>query len=71
MSCNLSLRMKEIHIATQRLFESISVDLQEEFRFDEWEMKHLAGCKECEHIRDVFGRQFSAMQQKAANNEVA
>ena len=63
--------MKDIHIATQRLFDSISTDLQEEFRFDEWEMKHLAGCKECEHIRDVFGRQLSAMHQKAPNNEVA
>jgi hypothetical protein len=64
--------MKEIHIATQRLFDSISIELQEEFRFDEWEMKHLAICKECEHIRDVFGRQRSAMLQKgAAKNEVA
>ena len=63
--------MKEIHIATQRLFDSISNELQAEFRFDDWEMKHLAACKECEHIRDVFGKQFSAMHAKASNNEVA
>ena len=64
-------RIKAIHIATQRLFDSISVERQLDFRFDEWELQHLAGCSECEHIRDVFGRQFSAMQKKAANNEVA
>jgi hypothetical protein len=67
------VRIKEIHIATQRLFESVSVDLAQQFRFDDWEMKHLADCKECEHIRDVFGRQFSAMHQdkKTATDEVA
>ena len=64
-------RIKAIHIATQRLFDSISIDQQQDFRFDDWELKHLAGCPECEHIRDVFGRQFSAMRKKAATNEVA
>jgi len=65
------LRSKEIHIATKRLFDSISVDLEQEFHFDDWELGHLAGCKECEHIRDVFGRQLNAMHKKAANGEVA
>ena len=65
------VRIKEIHIATQRLFESVSVVLEQEFHFDDWELNHLAGCKECEHIRDVFGRQFSAMHRKAAADEVA
>ena len=65
------VRIKQIHIATQRLFDSISVDLEQDFRFDDWELKHLAGCKECAHIRDVFGRQLSAMKKKAASNEVA
>jgi hypothetical protein len=64
-------RIQEIHIATQRLFDSISVDLQQEFCLDDWELHHLAGCKECEHIRDVFGRQFSAMHKTAAGDEVA
>ncbi len=65
------VRIKQIHIATQRLFDSVSIDVEQEFRFDDWELKHLAGCKECEHIRDVFGRQFSAMHKKAAADEVA
>jgi hypothetical protein len=64
-------RIKAIHIATQRLFDSISLDQQENFHFDDWELTHLAGCQECEHIRDVFGRQFSAMRRKTASNEVA
>ena len=64
-------RIKAIHIATQRLFDSISIDLENEFHLDDWELKHLSGCKECQHIREVFGRQFSAMRKKAASNEVA
>ena len=63
--------MKEIHIAMQRLFDSVSADRAPDFHFEDWEMKHLAGCKECEHIRDVFGRQLSAMHGKATGNEVA
>jgi hypothetical protein len=61
-------RIKDIHIATQRLFESTSVDAEPDFHFDDWELKHLALCKECEHIRNVFGRQLSAMSRKTAKN---
>jgi hypothetical protein len=62
------VKTKEIHIATRRLFDSISTDLEQELHFDDWELKHLAECKECEHIRDVFGRQFSEMNKNAARN---
>jgi hypothetical protein len=65
------VRIRQIHIATQRLFDSISVDLEQEFHFDDWELNHLAECTECEHVRDVFGRQSSAMNKKAATDEVA
>lgn len=64
-------RIKEIHIATQRLFDSISLDLDEDFHFDDWELRHLADCKECAHIRDVFGRQITVMSKRAARNGAA
>ena len=54
------------HIAMRRLFDSTSAELQGEFHFDDWESDHLMACKECQHIRDVFARQFVAMKARTA-----
>ena len=62
----------ESHVSMRRLFDSTSADLQGKFHFDNWELTHLTGCEECQHIRDVFARQFVAMKGKAADgNSVA
>jgi hypothetical protein len=60
------------HILMRRLFDSTSADLQGEFHLDDWELAHLNACEECQHIRDVFARQFLAMKARAAgSNDVA
>jgi hypothetical protein len=63
--------INEDHISMRRLFDSTSADLQGEFHLDDWELAHLIACKECQHIRDVFARQFVAMKAKTAGNNDA
>jgi hypothetical protein len=63
--------VNENHITMQRLFNSTSADLQGEFHFDDWELVHLTGCEECQHIRDVFARQSIAMKARAGSNDAA
>ena len=53
------------HIETLRLFDSSRGDLQGKFRFEDWESEHLAVCQECQHIREVFSRQFTAIKPKS------
>jgi hypothetical protein len=59
----------ENHIAVRRLFDSTSPELQGEFHFDDWELVHLTGCEECQHIREVFARQLIVMKAKAGSND--
>ena len=62
---------RQIHIVTRRLFESISVDFQGEFRFEDWEADHLHDCAECQHIREVFARQVIALNAKTGKYNIA
>jgi len=59
------------HISTRRLFESVSPDFKEELQFEDWELMHLPGCAECQHIRDVFARQFIELSRPASTGNVA
>ncbi len=52
------------HVDTLRLFDASRGDLQGKFTLEDWELKHLAECKECQHVREVFGRQFTAFRPK-------
>ena len=54
------------HINTLRLFDASRGDLQGKFKLEDWELKHLAQCVECRHVREVFGRQFTALKPKDA-----
>ena len=54
------------HIETLRLFDASRGDLVGLFQLEASELKHLESCKECQHVREVFGRQFTALKPKAA-----
>ena len=47
------------HIQTLRLLDSSRGDLAGKFHLEDWELTHLAGCEECQDVRNVFARQFS------------
>lgn len=64
-------RTREQHIATRRLFDSISPELQERVQLEDGELEHLLCCNECKHVREVFAKQFIAMKQKNEGNEAA
>ena len=54
------------HINTLRLFDSSRGDLQGKFTLEAGELEHLAQCAECQHVREVFRRQFTALKPKEA-----
>ena len=56
------------HIDTRRLFDTSRIDLGEEFELEDWEFTHLKECKECQHIKEVFARQFKALNLNQNQN---
>jgi hypothetical protein len=47
------------HVRAFRLFDCAQAKaIGEEFRFLEWERRHLPDCQECQEILDVFRSQF-------------
>jgi hypothetical protein len=59
------------HIETLRLFDASRGDLQGRFKLEEWELAHLAICNECQHVREVFGRQFTTLKPKVSPDKAA
>jgi hypothetical protein len=54
------------HIQTLRLLDSSRGDLAGKFHLENWELKHLADCEECQDVRRIFMRQFTTMKKDAA-----
>jgi hypothetical protein len=59
------------HIHMLRLLDASRGDLQGKFKLEEWELDHLAGCGECQHVREVFGRQFTSLKPKGPSERAA
>jgi hypothetical protein len=56
------------HIQPLRLFDLVQAEVkQSKFRLDDGEEQHLQQCLECQHVRDVFARQFNP--KKKPNGE--
>jgi hypothetical protein len=49
------------HIKPLRLFDlSQAESRKSNFRLEDWEKEHLRECDECQHIVEVFARQFTS-----------
>jgi hypothetical protein len=60
------------HIKPLRLFDLVQAEVKKSnFRLDQPEQEHLQECKECQHVHEVFSRQFNPKPPSGGTNPAA